>query len=606
MKNLVFRTCMIVLVCLWVCFDANYSYSLTTDFHGRLQSNYVLRDTNGFQNKFMDSVTCSQWLTELKFDLTIRPEDFNFGNVQVSKIFLTYRGSYDAVFDVTDKWDNVRDKSPDDFELGKDDLKVENDLREAFVDLVSEFGSGQSVVLRLGRQIVQWGEADGFNVVNLINPQDNSNKMFFDKPEDLAIPLWMGRLDYSTGAIGPFNSLDLELVLIPDIRPHQFAPLDQTSTRYDDNNNAPYAFGFKEVKAWGIPALTEYAEPLLKLNNIDFLQGTELLDSINAVTIHNGISVDDGSNLLTNLLPALSQKLGGSATPRPFIEIKDDVPSSNWDNMEYGGKIRAALGISEFSLYYLRSYADDGGIELSRALTESVLTFRHPKQDMYGFSFNTYVAPINAVIRGEGNIVSKVPVFDLTPPFTKLFFGTLPGNLVGDGLKTSILPDLPLGLDPSMSHPGYSMHRVYQALLGFDKSIWIRWLNSHNMINASMQAYWRHICDWSYHPVYRPWDQENNYRFTGFFWTDYDSGRIHPELFVMYDAEDAWMTNLSVKYTRDGKWFCKFGFMAFWGDENEGDGSSINRYSSNGVGPFTMPVDLTKISELSFTVGYNW
>ena len=151
MKKMVVLVVVTLLICAGVFFISDCSYALTTDFHGRVQSNYVLRDTNGFQNKFMDSVTCSQWLNELKFDLTIRPENMGFGNIQVNKFFLTYRGSYDAVFDVTDKWDNVRDKSPSDFELGKDDLKVENDLREAFVDLVSEFGVQQSIVLRLGK-----------------------------------------------------------------------------------------------------------------------------------------------------------------------------------------------------------------------------------------------------------------------------------------------------------------------------------------------------------------------------------------------------------------------------------------------------------------------
>ncbi len=571
---------------------SDYSYAFNTDFHGHLKSNYVLRDTNGFQNKFMDSVTCSQWLTELKFDLTIRPEDLRFGNVQVSKIFLTYRGAYDAVFDVTDKWDNVRDKSPDDFELGKDDLKVENDLREAFVDLISEFGEEQSLVLRLGRQIVQWGEADGFNVVNIINPQDNSNKMFFDKPEDLAIPLWMARLDYSTGAIGPLNTIDLELVLIPDIRPHQFAPLGSSKTDPYDACNAPYAFGFKALKDWGIPALTEFAEPLTPAV-------TE------KISVHDGLSINDGSWLQMYKLPEVAEMLRGTYDPMPPIDFVEDVPSSNFDNMEYGGKIRMGYLNHELTLYYLRVYQDDPAINLSHALTDSELIFEHPKQHMYGFSFNTFVPSINAVIRGEANIVSKMSFGDFEPPFTELFYGTLPETLVHPALLPLVENNLlELGLEPSMK--GYTMHRVYQSLLGFDKSFWARWLNSHNMINASLQAYWRHISDFDYDPVYRPWDQPENYRLTGFFWTDYCMGKLHPEFFVMYDTEDAWMTNLSLKITKDGRWIYKFGFMAFWGEEPNGNGTSANRYSKNATGPFTVPVNLINISELSFTISYNW
>jgi len=120
------------------------------------------------------------------------------------------------------------------------------------------------------------------------------------------------------------------------------------------------------------------------------------------------------------------------------------------------------------------------------------------------------------------------------------------------------------------------------------------------------QQNWKHIDDWEYDPIDRPWDQEDNYRFTGLFYTHYNSGRIFPQLFVMYDTEDTWMTSFSVKYTRDGKWFYKFGLMAFWGEEPNGDGTSGNRYSKNAVGPFAAPVNLMKTSELSFTVGYNW
>ncbi len=594
MKKFLFGLFMAILVSAGICLDADYSYALRTSFHGRLQSNYVVRDTNGFQNKFMDSVTCSQWLTELKFDLTIRPEKMTYANVSLEKIFLSYRGSYDAVFDVTDKWDDVRDKSPGDFELGKDDLKVENDLREAFVDFVSEFGSQQSIVLRLGRQIVQWGEADGFNVVNIINPQDNSNKMFFDKPDDLAIPLWMARLDYSTGMIGPFNSIDLQLVAIPDIRPHQFAPLNASSTDPYSHNNAPYAFGFKEVKDWGIPALTLFAE-----QNLGGL-------GANLIGYDNGLSVSDGSKLMMETLPAISKLLRGDYGPHPPVQFYEDVPSSTLGNMEYGGKLRISYGSSEVSLYYLNTYQDDPAINLSRGLYgyENAFYFEHPEQEMYGFSFNTYVSSINSVIRAEGNMVDKISIFDLSDPFAEDLFGTLPSSALGPILGPLISSVFEMTRDPG--YEGFSMHRVYQALLGFDKSFWIRSLNSHNMINASLQAYWKHICDYDYDKIYTPWEQDDNYRLTGFFWTDYNSGKIHPELFIMYDTEDAWMTNLSVTFKKGASWFYKFGFMGFWGDVTGGNGTSASPYSSNGTGPFTMPVNLTKIGELSFTVGYYW
>jgi hypothetical protein len=159
--------------------------ALETDFHGRVQSTFVLRDTNGFQYSLFDEAEGVQWRNELKFDLTVRPEYEKPRDFRLEKVFLSYRGAYDAIFDIRDRYDDIREKSPADFELGREDIEYENDLREAFIDLIGQ-GEKQSAVLRLGRQIVQWGEADGFNVVNILNPQDNSTLMFFEMPEDLA------------------------------------------------------------------------------------------------------------------------------------------------------------------------------------------------------------------------------------------------------------------------------------------------------------------------------------------------------------------------------------------------------------------------------------
>lgn len=211
--------------------------ALQTDFRGHIVSTAVVRDTSGFQHGFMDDLEVVQWRNELKFDLSIRP-DYISGQpaVRLEKVFLVYRGAWDAIFDLTDRYDDIRYKGASKFDLGKEDLIYENDLREIFADFVAEGGS-QLANLRLGRQIIQWGDADGFNLANILNPNDNSTKMFFANPEDIAIPLWMMRLDYTVQGVGPFDNLSLQLVGIPDIRPNQFAPLD-------GKYNAPYAFAF--------------------------------------------------------------------------------------------------------------------------------------------------------------------------------------------------------------------------------------------------------------------------------------------------------------------------------------------------------------------------
>jgi hypothetical protein len=189
----------------------------------------------------MDEANMVQWRNELKVDFTIRPKySTKPPALRVDKLFLSYRGAYDAVFDVMDRYDNIRDHGPRDFELGKQDLKWENELREGFIDFAYQSGA-KLATMRLGRQIIMWGETEVFNLTNIVNPADNRSMMFFSNPDDLATPLWMARFDYSVPSVGCFDSMNFQLAFIPDNRPNQFAPLD-------GYYNAPYAFPFTALR----------------------------------------------------------------------------------------------------------------------------------------------------------------------------------------------------------------------------------------------------------------------------------------------------------------------------------------------------------------------
>ena len=318
-------------------------HCLGVDVRGHVSSLFILRDTDGFQHGFLDENEGVQWRNELQFDLTLKPEYAGMPTYYLEKVFMSYRGAYDAIFELRDKYDNVREKSPDDFELGKDDLEWENDLREVFVDLVAEEGMTK-VNLRLGRQIVRWGETDSFNVINVVNPNDNSYQMFFSDPDDLATPLWMARLNYNVTGVGIFNNLGFEFLAVPDIRPTQLAPLGNKDGFI--NVDAPYAF---------------------------IMQG--LYDGMAA----NGLA--------------------------GIVRLKEDVPDDTWENMEYGMSLDFSIESLEGSLHYFVGHQDQGVINWTGFPT---LYFEHPRQRTYGYSFNYFVAPLNGVIRGEGAYTDKM------------------------------------------------------------------------------------------------------------------------------------------------------------------------------------------------------
>ncbi|MDX9786243.1 MAG: hypothetical protein RBT11_05695 [Desulfobacterales bacterium] len=214
-----------------------------TEFHGHLQSSFTLRDTTGMQYGFLDQTEGVQALQELLLDLAVSPNYVGLKpDYRIEKIFFRYRGAYDAIFDLRqEEYKGVRDSGYSRFDLDKDDLKFENDMREIFIDMVAEpSGSQFRSNLRLGRQIVQWGESDGFNLINVVNPNDYRRQLFFANPEDLLAPLWMGRLDMKTGGGGTFKEFNLQLLAIPDIRPNIWAPMVPTDA-------APYGIWFEEI-----------------------------------------------------------------------------------------------------------------------------------------------------------------------------------------------------------------------------------------------------------------------------------------------------------------------------------------------------------------------
>jgi hypothetical protein len=124
---------------------------------------------------------------------------------------------------------NARDEDMDFFDIRKD-LASELDAREIYLN----FQKGPLFV-RLGRQNVSWGEADGRRLLDVINPQN----LFFGLPfdEDLdeqRIPLWMLRANYQViDLLGPLSSVGLEGFWVPGW-------IDTTQGPFNISGNHPY------------------------------------------------------------------------------------------------------------------------------------------------------------------------------------------------------------------------------------------------------------------------------------------------------------------------------------------------------------------------------
>jgi len=94
----------------------------------------------------------------------------------------------------------VKDTQAEDAHFKTSEAYTQNDaLRELYVD--SLFGTDQDIEVRLGKQQVVWGTADGMKLLDIINPTDY-REMAQNTMEDSRIPVWMLNANAPVGQAG--------------------------------------------------------------------------------------------------------------------------------------------------------------------------------------------------------------------------------------------------------------------------------------------------------------------------------------------------------------------------------------------------------------------
>jgi hypothetical protein len=170
-----------------------------------------------------------QWrnlaLVEIDHDLNKLTEDlgilYPLKKLEIqSKYHMVARFMYEALYNVgSEGFKEVRENDKDNI----DSFKQSYDLWEFYAD----FSRGP-VFVRIGRQILAWGETDIFRLLDGINPLDNTFGGPFEDLDDRRIPLWMLRGSYNLDTVGPFSSLTVEGFWVPgtwDAKVSPWAPL---------------------------------------------------------------------------------------------------------------------------------------------------------------------------------------------------------------------------------------------------------------------------------------------------------------------------------------------------------------------------------------------
>ncbi len=118
------------------------------------------------------------------------------------------------------------------------------------------------------------------------------------------------------------------------------------------------------------------------------------------------------------------------------------------------------------------------------------------------------------------------------------------------------------------------VERTLQAsMLGFDYKRFITWLNPEKMFFISAQVFNHHIFDYDEELRFGPYAQkprEDSYALSLLVNTEYNKGRICPEVLAVYDvAATGWYIKPRVEFKYGDHWRPEIGALVFTGDQYE-------------------------------------
>lgn len=210
--------------------------------------------------------------------------------------------------------------------------ELEEILKEFYLDI-----RGRTWEVRLGRQIVSWGETAFFQVADIINPLDLTNMKVWPDFDDLKVGLWMIRLFYMPPQM--WQDISFELILIPPDFQHTRMP--------------PAGHGL-------------------------YFGNAPMPDGVFGKLIHH---------------------------------MEHDKPGNDWNNAEWGMRIRGYTLDTDWTLSYFYSRLDSGLVNrdkgynqmlrlmLGLPVTDNI--FKFPRYHSLGFTFARPVPKIRSTVRGE-------------------------------------------------------------------------------------------------------------------------------------------------------------------------------------------------------------
>ncbi len=173
-------------------FFASMSSAVEIDVGGRYPlraTGYISQSANyGLVDDYYDNQHgFNSFITQALLELSYQPS-YN------TRLFVSGNLNMDQAYWVLEDDDEWNDKN---FDESEDHQYIYDDFQDVLKEAHLSWSAGD-FFYRIGKQVVQWGETDGYRLTNLINPLDLRRGPSDVRFESTILPIWMLRAEYNT------------------------------------------------------------------------------------------------------------------------------------------------------------------------------------------------------------------------------------------------------------------------------------------------------------------------------------------------------------------------------------------------------------------------
>ena len=375
-------------------------------------------------------------------------------------------------------------------------------LREAHVTW-----TGKTNMLRVGKQIVKWGEMDGQQIIDTINPVDQRRGFGDVEFETSVIPIWLLRTEYYPEAKPSWlQDLGIEYVLNPNV---DFIPTQETALGNDRGNiwapNVP-GLGWKQIT---------FCPPGPPMPGPPCMPGSWVPGEAALPPFMTG--------------PVVASRVGSPA------EQTISKPSGS-DGIEHALRIKADFGKTLATLNYFygreRKFVQrdvPGSSPLLETASDGTLIEHHyqegyyPRKQFVGFTLTRDITSLkSSALGGVSPIVRIESLYSFNSTFSV--------GRMSNGPNAA----------PVFS---YDKMNTWNTGIGIDWSIKIPFLNERSSFRISPQFFMQRLLDYPSDSivVLTPGTagiERNNYSTSLFISTSYFNDKLSPSVFWLHDVNN--------------------------------------------------------------------